>query len=183
MTDEARAADSPPRPAVHIPSPVYLYVIFDGPSGPESGRFVEVEDENGQGVSAGKWEERGDGFWTLGPFLQPPAEVAASPDTNLGAMVEAILEEAQRRHDFLPTQMAAQLATIFGSAERLAVALEQREGVIGDMVGAMVDAEALIAEELEPADSEPSGRSLAVDTTRDLLHLIRTTLAKYRGEQ
>ena len=40
-------------------------VVFDGPPGPVSGRFVEVVDENGHGIKLGKWCEREDGFWSL----------------------------------------------------------------------------------------------------------------------
>ena len=42
-----------------------IYIIFDGPPGPVSGRFVEVEDETGKSISVGKWRERPDGFWEL----------------------------------------------------------------------------------------------------------------------
>lgn len=45
-----------------------LYVVFDGPPGPESGRFVEVEDAQGRSVGAIGWREREDGYWVLGPF-------------------------------------------------------------------------------------------------------------------
>lgn len=69
-----------------------LYVIFDAPPGPESGRFVEVEDEKGQShgpqTTGAEWEQYdgmypqptaewrvGDpAFWRLGPFV--PASVA-----------------------------------------------------------------------------------------------------------
>ena len=30
-------------------------IVFDGPPGPESGRFVEVEDEQGHNINAGEW--------------------------------------------------------------------------------------------------------------------------------
>ena len=40
-------------------------VVFDGPPGPYSGRFVEVEDENGHGIQIGSWIHRADGFWAL----------------------------------------------------------------------------------------------------------------------
>lgn len=43
----------------------FLDVVFDGPPGPESGRFVEVEDEQGSGVNAGKWIQRDTGLWAL----------------------------------------------------------------------------------------------------------------------
>lgn len=44
-----------------------IYVRFDGPPGPESGRFIETEDENGHGVGGIGWHQDGDD-WLLGPF-------------------------------------------------------------------------------------------------------------------
>jgi hypothetical protein len=45
--------------------PSYIDVVFDGPPGPEAGRFVEVEDAHGMSVSIGEWIDRGDGYWAL----------------------------------------------------------------------------------------------------------------------
>lgn len=42
-----------------------LDVVFDGPPGPEGGRFVEVENRVGRSVKAGEWIERRDGYWVL----------------------------------------------------------------------------------------------------------------------
>ncbi|KKN24629.1 hypothetical protein LCGC14_0893130 [marine sediment metagenome] len=42
-----------------------LKVVFDGPPGHESGRFLEVEREDGSSVRAGNWEDLGDGTWAL----------------------------------------------------------------------------------------------------------------------
>lgn len=42
-----------------------IAVVFDGPPGPESGRFLEVEDADGNSVNAGTWTEREDGTWAL----------------------------------------------------------------------------------------------------------------------
>lgn len=42
-----------------------LDVVFDGPPGPVSGRFIECENEHGTSVSAGTWIDRGDGTWAL----------------------------------------------------------------------------------------------------------------------
>ena len=39
-------------------------IVFDGPPGPESGRFVEVE-RNGRSINFGEWVHREDGFWVL----------------------------------------------------------------------------------------------------------------------
>jgi len=36
-----------------------VHIVFDGPPGPEAGRFVEVECANGHGRDAGWWERRG----------------------------------------------------------------------------------------------------------------------------
>jgi hypothetical protein len=43
----------------------FIDVVFDGPPGPDSGRFVEVENEYGHRVNLGKWIDRGDGYWAL----------------------------------------------------------------------------------------------------------------------
>lgn len=39
--------------------------VIDGPPGHHSGRFVEVEDENGASIRVGEWHARGDGLWEL----------------------------------------------------------------------------------------------------------------------
>lgn len=43
----------------------YIDIVFDGPPDNESGRFVEVENEAGEGINAGGWIERDDGYWVL----------------------------------------------------------------------------------------------------------------------
>lgn len=42
-----------------------IRIVFDGPPGPDSGRFVEVEDEQGRSINAGTWSAREDGLWEL----------------------------------------------------------------------------------------------------------------------
>jgi hypothetical protein len=42
-----------------------IQIVFDGPPGPDSGQFVEVEDEAGRSVDVGNWVERQDGYWAL----------------------------------------------------------------------------------------------------------------------
>lgn len=41
-----------------------LCIVFDGPPGPEGGRFVEVESSSGRSIRAGEWKQRGK-FWVL----------------------------------------------------------------------------------------------------------------------
>lgn len=40
-------------------------IVFDGPPGNESGRFVEVEDSKGCSINFGEWLQRDDGYWVL----------------------------------------------------------------------------------------------------------------------
>lgn len=49
------------------------WIVFDGPPGPEPGRFVEVEDQDGRGaVGSREWRNEGE-LWALGPFDASPA--------------------------------------------------------------------------------------------------------------
>lgn len=62
-----------------MPNNPKLYIVFDGPPGPDSPKFVEVETEQGTSVSVGEWrkEMRGSfttGLWTFGPFYEYPGE-------------------------------------------------------------------------------------------------------------
>ncbi len=45
--------------------PDFIDIVFDGPPGPESGRFVEVENSDGASISGGEWLQRDDEFWVL----------------------------------------------------------------------------------------------------------------------
>lgn len=62
-----------------------LFVVFDGPPSHESGRFVEVEDDNGRGRGGPEWSRRG-AYWFLGPFvLHADAEALAARVAELEA--------------------------------------------------------------------------------------------------
>lgn len=54
-----------PTPVDSVEEQEMLHVVFDGPPGPEAGRFVECETPDGRSVNAGEWHERGDGLWEL----------------------------------------------------------------------------------------------------------------------
>ncbi len=47
------------------PPPYSVDIVFDGPPGPESGRFIEVENGDGKSISWGSWFERADGYHVL----------------------------------------------------------------------------------------------------------------------
>lgn len=43
----------------------HIDIVFDGPPGPEAGRFIEVENDKGESISFGEWVHRADGYWVL----------------------------------------------------------------------------------------------------------------------
>ena len=67
-----------------------IHIVFDGPPGPEAGRFVEVENDDGQSIRFGEWKERGDGWWEL-VFSDQDAALAA-----LRAEVERLKVKLER---------------------------------------------------------------------------------------
>lgn len=68
-----------------------IYVIFDSSPGPETGKFVEVENGEGKGLSlvgtGSEWKKREDGYWTLGPFC-----TESSIDVIEGSLQSAFVE-------------------------------------------------------------------------------------------
>tara|TARA_R110000822_G_scaffold310554_1_gene444061 strand:- start:45808 stop:46239 length:432 start_codon:yes stop_codon:yes gene_type:complete len=68
LADCYQCADHEPEPVVapeSKPSDDFIDFVFDGPPGPECGRFVESEDPSGASISAGEWIDRKDGYWAL----------------------------------------------------------------------------------------------------------------------
>lgn len=52
----------------------FIDIVCDGPPSHESGRFVEVEDDTGASINAGKWVDRGNGLWALRIMRQSRCE-------------------------------------------------------------------------------------------------------------
>jgi hypothetical protein len=42
-----------------------INILFDGPPGRQSGRFVEVENDDGESINAGEWIQCENGLWAL----------------------------------------------------------------------------------------------------------------------
>lgn len=42
-----------------------INIFFDGPPGPEGGRFIEVETDDFKSIEIGEWIEHRDGNWAL----------------------------------------------------------------------------------------------------------------------
>jgi len=87
----------------------YTDIVFDGPPGPEAGRFVEVENENGVSFSLGEWIARNDGYWAL-----------RIPDIEAKDHQMVLLTEAIDRH-------VVQIQALKADNERLRAALERIE--------------------------------------------------------
>jgi hypothetical protein len=43
----------------------FIDIVFDRKPGPESPRFVEVEDSTGRSINFGAWLQRPDGCWVI----------------------------------------------------------------------------------------------------------------------
>ncbi len=77
--------------------PYPINVVFDGPPSATSGRFVEVETDDGRSIRVGEWIERGDGLWSLRidcsgvPYV--PEEVRRLPEQWRQEAREQIPEE------------------------------------------------------------------------------------------
>ena len=71
-------------------TPAPINVIFDGPPGPEGGRFIEVETDDGRSICAGMWSERQDGRWSLRIDALPTAANPWPPVT-----LESLAEEVE----------------------------------------------------------------------------------------
>ena len=58
-----------------------IRIIFDGPPSHKSGRFVEVENTDGESINVGEWHDRGDGYWE--PRI-PGVEIITADNGQLG---------------------------------------------------------------------------------------------------
>lgn len=77
-----------------------INILFDGPPSHNSGRFVEVELDNGHSINAGDWIERPDGLWGLRINYAP--RVAAKlreQDAEIEKLREQLRAEAERIWD------------------------------------------------------------------------------------
>lgn len=90
-----------------------LHIVFDGPPGPEPGRFVEVETPSGVSLRLGEWLERPGGYCAL---------VIPNP-IRLTAEVERLQEETTRRFRMLEAERLA-IGIVSADYEKLRSAFE-----------------------------------------------------------
>lgn len=65
-----------------------INIILDGAPDQEAGRFVEVENDEGQSVSIGEWTERDGGYWGL--RIEMDSERLRFENKKLEAQIEAV---------------------------------------------------------------------------------------------
>jgi hypothetical protein len=74
----------------------HIDIVFDGPPGPEAGRFVEVEDHRRHSIKFGEWVQREDGYWVLRidrPEAKSLATLIQDKDEPQSYRVEAVIED------------------------------------------------------------------------------------------
>lgn len=79
-----------------------LDIVFDGPPGAVAGRFVEVENGEGQSVSVGQWLQRPDGYWVL----------RLDADAALSTMLAELDEERKKLADARAEYMLVESALV-----------------------------------------------------------------------
>ena len=79
-------------------TPAAINVIFSDRPGPENGRFVKVETDDGRSIRVGEWQQRKDGNWGLRivalPLVTIGAEQVACVDLE-DDLLQRILEECR----------------------------------------------------------------------------------------
>jgi hypothetical protein len=88
-----------------------INIIFDGPPSHKSGRFVEVETDDGKSIGAGEWVEREDGLWALRITELPPENHmhVNKPESNRDDALREQMSEIRRG---LKNELAAVLTRI-----------------------------------------------------------------------
>ncbi len=78
-----------------------INVVFDGPPGPESGCFVEVETDDGASINAGEWIKRPDGLWWLRIALPAPADDTRELVARLAACIVKDRDQDYHGNEFV----------------------------------------------------------------------------------
>ena len=97
-----------------------LVIRFDGPPGPEAGRFVEVEDGHGHSIKVGEWSQDGDYYLLTIPYNFP------TPDPRV--------EEAEKRA-ILCNREAIRLQKVSLKAEETVERLRESLRDVVDLYG------------------------------------------------
>lgn len=149
MLAKALGYGAAPQPAPVAPAQsdddLSISIVFDGPPGPVSGRFVEVEDGSGRSIILGRWHEDGE-YWRLvigradvAQFFGHPVSAAPQPERTAPAATSALplLAPVEQR--------AAGVAYEAGDAWNRSAPAWARQIIPGSFVGDLAESVARIA--------------------------------------
>lgn len=141
--------------------------VFDGPPGPEAGRFVEAENPDGQSVKVGEWLERPDGKWALRVVLAEEPVGPEAPPEGVG-LAEATRRIARLR-DELQTEHVRHQAEVESLERRIAKANGDRDLVLGGMTLDVVQiAESILEVKGRENVGKGEGRAAVADAIFDI---------------
>lgn len=94
-----------------------INIVLDGPpGGPEGGRFVEVELDDGKSIRIGDWGQKPDGYHYL-----RIAGLPGTPEPSLIECLRAIAKDCDRLERGFDPSDAPQLLRSIGAAARVAL--------------------------------------------------------------
>src|SRR5712671_1104000 len=73
----------------------YIDIVFDGPPGPESGRFVEVENAAAESIKCGEWRPRA--RWLLGDSHSKQGHSNAPPKSQAQSRKDRVFHSGATR--------------------------------------------------------------------------------------
>lgn len=101
-----------------VPAVPFIDIVFDGPPGPTSPRFVEVENEKRHSISIGEWINReSGGLWAL--------RIPMMPNSDVMRELPRVLEAAESYQDSGPNNGEGwQSDDLAAACKRMRAALE-----------------------------------------------------------
>jgi chromosome segregation ATPase len=137
-----------------------IRIVFDGPPGHESGRFVDVEDTNGRSIKIGEWVELPLGrapFYAL--EIDDPRTLAQlrSDLARVTQERDEALREVQRKGareiGLLSRALAAETQSDI-TQDALTAMRQERDALSAQLTTAVRDARATAAGDIQRAESE-----------------------------
>ena len=89
-----------------------MQIRFDGPPGPTSGHFIEVEDDRGRSIKVGEWRQEGPDWLLVIPDIDNQLEVRLCPSQDPNGECNAVNEAIGRSEDLerrLESELSARL--------------------------------------------------------------------------
>jgi len=112
-----------------------IRIVFDGPPGPEAGRFVEVETAEGKSIKFGEWEEGEDGFWYLNISCHHFSEMASDSEITKWDEVAKAIEDERDTWEKRANQLKDNYNKLFDDFGKLQADLTAAEDKVRELEG------------------------------------------------